>query len=92
MLGERDGRACVLRVGDAHTACSKEVSAPVSRDRPACICWVMLVLMLTGGPAACLDWLLTAGSAGCLRALLTAGPESGGSFGPQFAESCSHAT
>jgi len=67
VLGERHGRACVERVGDAHTACSKEVSAPVSRDRPACICGVLLVLTLTGGPAACLDWLLTAAPAGCYK-------------------------
>ena len=27
---------------------------PMKQNRPACICWVMLVLMLTGGPPACL--------------------------------------
>jgi hypothetical protein len=38
---------------------------PMKQNRPACICWVMLVLMQAGGPAVCLNWLLTAGCAGC---------------------------
>jgi len=61
-------------------------SVPSSHALPMHTCckqlanWLMLVLMLTCGPAACLKWLLTAGSV-LYERCCQPGPDSRGSLG-----------
>jgi len=85
-----DGRAWVLPVGDAHTACSKEVRAPLRRNILACL---LGDAGLVANRWACglPELAAFAGSAGCYKSAADSWGRVGWVVGPQCAKSCSHA-